>query len=248
MSGNNVLEQLFLAKDYFLKRQDLFDDMANAKAKYDNIESFRNGSTVMLFLLFVGFVIYCWKCFLPFGRWFLNDLESVVAFFNKLRTMMPQILVFILWLVLVPVIFLGFYLLIMVIVLIISSIIKSIITGPSIKRQIQIIDEKMDEIAAYYNQYENVMGETCPVPLERCHPFLIEQIIGMISSKRAESIKEAINLIIQDEHNQKIANLAEQQLLQLEQANYYLKAISKNTKKIANDTSAIKWNTFFNNF
>ena len=128
--------------------------------------------------------------------------------------------------------FLGFYLLIMVIVLIISSIIKSIITGPSIKRQIQIIDEKMDEIAAYYNQYENVMGETCPVPLERCHPFLIEQIIGMISSKRAESIKEAINLIIQDEHNQKIANLAEQQLLQLEQANYYLKAISKNTKRL----------------
>ena len=101
----------------------------------------------------------------------------------------------------------------MVIVLIISSIIKSIITGPSIKRQIQIIDEKMDEIAAYYNQYENVMGETCPVPLERCHPFLIEQIIGMISSKRAESIKEAINLIIQDEHNQK--------LLILQNNNYY---------------------------
>ena len=68
-----------MAKDYFLKRQDLFDDMANAKAKYDNIESFRNGSNVMLFCCLWGLLFIAGSVF-AFGRWFLNDSESVVAF------------------------------------------------------------------------------------------------------------------------------------------------------------------------
>ena len=61
-----------------------------------------------------------------------------------------------------------------------------------------------DELVAYYNDYPGF----CPVAFEYSHPASIAELMDLIRLRRADTIKEAMNVMIEDIHR---ANLEQSQ-------------------------------------
>jgi hypothetical protein len=240
MSGNYVMARLLTAQQYFSLEQAVFDALSSAAEKRERIEEFRSGNGFISLLGIIGFVVYCWKYFFSFFDWF-TERSTVVnnIFLHIIGSVLPHFLVIILWVVSMFFCFIILYGIGFGIVILGVEMIKKMLTEPFYKRQLAETDKKIEELASIYQKYESNIGDTCPIPFDRCHPVLIGQLIEVILSGRADTVKDAINLIIQDEHNQKMLALGEQQVKNLQQANAYLKEISKNTRSIA-------WNTFWN--
>ena len=60
-----------------------------------------------------------------------------------------------------------------------------------------------NNLNAYYKAYDN-----CPVGFNSCHPETLNKIRRVITSGRADTIKEALNILAQDDHNKTMENLA----------------------------------------
>lgn len=233
-----ILTQLTTAHNYFSMEGKLFDELEMRIGKKEGIENFRNSNYLLSFLGIIGFFVYCWKCFMPIANWFTEESPVINSIFEKIGTVLPSLLVIILWVISMLVFFIIVYFIGAVVVSMFFLNIKIMITEPSYKRQIAHINTKIEEITLVYNSYENTIGEKCPIPFDRCTPSSIVEIIDVVSSSRADSVKEAINIILQDEYNNEMKKLGEQQVDSLNQANIHLKKISKNTRRIA-------WNTFW---
>lgn len=70
------------------------------------------------------------------------------------------------------------------------------------KEKAKNIGQLENEIIAYYEAYEN-----CPIAYEYSYPPALNSIISMISVGRADTVKEAINCMIEDEHNAEMLRL-----------------------------------------
>lgn len=233
-----VTDRLLQANGYFSQHQPLFDSIEKNGDKLAQIERFRQGSTLTTLLGVAGFLFYCWKIAPPMANSYFegNFISDPLAEFLG-RYMGPGWVVLIALVVAIALFFLIFFAAMVLVALVISTI-KDRMTAPAKKAAESALDSTMEQLFAAYQGYAQAAGDDCPVPFDRCHPVLIRQLMGMIQSGRADTVKEAINLVLQDEHNQRMEQMSAQQLGELRQANSYLRQIEKNTSWTA-------WNTMW---
>ena len=101
-----------------------------------------------------------------------------------------------------PALFVGIVLLILGICLIASRSNKVSNAQKAVKDSVKRMEQIAQELAVHYNNYGY-----CQVGLEYTFPRTIEQIYEVIRQGRADTIKEAMNLIIYDEHNAEMERL-----------------------------------------
>ena len=72
----------------------------------------------------------------------------------------------------------------------------------TVDESVKRMEEIGQELAAHYNNYGY-----CPVGLEYTFPRTLEQIYEVVRQGRADTIKEAMNQIVYDEHNAEMERL-----------------------------------------
>lgn len=192
----DTTERLATAKGYFGQKQALFDALAVSAQKCDSIERFRSSSTLMTILAIVGLVVYCWKAFLPFSHWFFEESPAIEGFFDMLSEQIHVGLVVVLWLIAMLVCYVLIYIAALLVVGILLMQIKTLCTAATHKRHSALVDQHIEALAEHYSHYKDALKDDCPVPFERCHPALIEQLQAIVLAGRADTVKEAINILL----------------------------------------------------
>lgn len=237
-TNQSVTDRLLQARGYFSAQQSLFDSIAKQSQKLESIERFRNVGTGFGLLILIGFVVYCWKCFLPMGDYYAEQSPLFTSLLEWLRSVLSVGWALLAFLAIGLVLFLGIYFVGAVLATGVWMGVKSAMTAPAKTKAQTQLTQALEALAAHYQQYKAELGDDCPVPFDRCHPGLIGQLLDTIACGRADTVKEAINVIVQDEHNQRMEQMGAQQVQQLQQANAYLRQIQSNTSWTA-------WNTFW---
>lgn len=100
-----------------------------------------------------------------------------------------------------------------------------------INRMKQINGSVVSELEDYYLKYKEANGNDCPVSFPNTHPNDLRKIESTIVEGRADSIKEAINVILQDNRNSRIQKQLEELQKDASKSALYSKiaAISSNT-------------------
>lgn len=92
--------------------------------------------------------------------------------------------------------------------------------------------ELTDELYQYYCGYVN-----CPIGPEYTNPSNLAVVQRTIVSGRADTIKEALNLLVEDAHRDKMENLASQTAQYAQQAAQYAQQTAANSEKIRRNTA-----------
>lgn len=92
--------------------------------------------------------------------------------------------------------------------------------------------ELSDELYKYYCKYTN-----CPVGPEYTNPSNLMVVQRTIISGRADTIKEALNLLVEDAHREKMENLASQTAQYAQQAAVYAQQTAANSDRIRRNTA-----------
>lgn len=240
MLNEGLILELNNAKEYFNSKREVFDKYEQYLGNKEGIERFREGGCLISILGFVGFFVYCWKCFEPFRIWFMENSTTVQKIFNSIRgwfdkeSLFGDFFIVVFWFLSWIICYIVLYIALLFLLAVSVQIIKRIITIPAYKKNIAKIDNTFNELTNIYNEYERTTGRCCPVPFDRSHPEAIKEITEIINSNRADSVKDAINIIISDQHNSKMEVIGKARLEQEKIRNKHLKKISK-------DINAIKW-------
>ncbi len=104
----------------------------------------------------------------------------------------------------------------------------------------QEYDQLRQELQDYYNAYTN-----CPIGIEYTHPDDIENILDIVRSGRATRISDAINVIIDDIHKEKVEQSAREAARNSAEAAYLARKASKNASKAADSASRAEWNSYW---
>lgn len=110
--------------------------------------------------------------------------------------------------------------------------------GLKSKRRNQLVEytnkyyELSDELYQYYCGYNN-----CPIGPEYTNPTNLMVVQRTIISGRADTIKEALNLLIEDAHREKMENLASKTAQYAQQAAVYAQQTAANSQKIRRNTA-----------
>lgn len=103
--------------------------------------------------------------------------------------------------------------------------------------------ELSDELYQYYCGYEN-----CPIGPEYTNPSNLAVVQRTIVSGRADTIKEALNLLVEDAYRDKMENLASQTAQYAQQAAQYAQQTAVNSDKIRRNTGVTAVFTIANYF
>lgn len=234
----NICSRLLQAQKYFEERQQFFDGITNASKMLADTHRIREGNTGIKFWRWFGFIVYCWQCFLPMATSYFEGnavSEPIRKFCSKLvGPGFAELLVGPIGAVLFLTIYFGSF----GIIAMLWRKFKIWLTAQGLVDLEHQLNTAVEALGNEYQNYRDNTGDDCPVPFDRCHPILIRQLLEMIQRGRADTVKEAINMVLQDEHNQRMEQMSAQQLAQQQQANAYLTEIQANTMWTA-------WNTFW---
>ena len=87
--------------------------------------------------------------------------------------------------------------------------------------------ELSDELYDYYCKYNN-----CPIGPEYTNPTNLAVVKRTIISGRADTVKEALNVLVEDAHREKMENIAAQTAQYAQQAAQYAQQTADNTDSI----------------
>ena len=98
------------------------------------------------------------------------------------------------------------------------------------------ISDTTESLKKHYEKYKN-----SPVSFEFSDPVYVECFINLLMNGRADSIKEAINIFMDDYHKQQVLQIHEQIAISAKSAAI---AASNAARSAANAASAARWNKF----
>lgn len=131
------------------------------------------------------------------------------------------------------------YLLASVILPIVIPIRRKKQTTQKIKNLEKEADELAEKVVAHYNSYN---GE-CPIGLEFYNLPSLDEIRNIITSGRANTIQQALNLMLDDRHKESVEQRLSQTLDAAETAASYAKDAAENSKAAARSAEKAYWNT-----
>ena len=232
----SILRKESLAKigdmiSYFGKKEDLYNALTNCVNEIEHPRRVRYskekgtlqiviGGLLMLFSFPITLALYCLIAVL------CEHFTGNAEYFNEEQSTVILISVFASLLVL------GLILLIIGIVRHVKSgNTKRQERGDYINGMKQINSSIVSELEDYYLKYKEANGNDCPVSFPNTHPNDLRKIEATIAEGRADSIKEAINVILQDNRNSQIQKQLEELQKHASKSALYSKiaAISSNT-------------------
>ncbi len=230
------------AYEYFNSKRAVFETLAKQENNILKIIDFQNSFKFKKAIFIIGLILF-WiltvdlyddiAIFIGFAGFMQGHLDSLMnSDFNFIRLILVLLLVALAYLPLFII-----YTVIFNFGIKLYKKLKVALSQKSLGKYGGIYNECVEELKNHYMNYEVLNGEKSPIPFNRSHPELIMQIINIVNFGRADSVKEAINVIIQDEHNQYMQDMQKQQLMQLN-------GINRTLNKIESNTSWIAWNTF----
>jgi len=122
-----------------------------------------------------------------------------------------------------------------VVVIIIALFIRKNINRKMTNNQ---INDTYELLKRHYERFEN-----CPIGIAFSDPHIIMQLIHLIEIRRADSIKEAVNVYVEDVHRREVLSIQQQIAMNAERA---ANEASRAASNAADAASATRWNTTMN--
>lgn len=199
---NVLIEQLLSAKDYFLPKIDQYNQLIlieeDVKKYKRSINNFSKSKPMVFLHIFSGFLIF----------YFLMSIASQISFINENIHLMKilMICIFIMGVIGTPILATkNFH----------RSKAKKI---GAIEKKIENLEDERKNILSDLNIHYKDFEHKGLIPFSYSFPVSIDILLEYITSYRANTVSEAINLYLDDVHKQNM-EASQQQLLHASRQN-----------------------------
>lgn len=172
------IREIHRTLDYFLEKSQVYDKYEQLQKQLRYLRKSMFPSMIVgIIMLFIGFI------------WFTLPLyETKIVYIQYFFSNLPLLLAILFMIIWLWPIMAGIFL-----------VIFSIVSGIGRKRKLRAKTPKLAAVAKELTEYYDSFGE-CIIEAEYTNPRILERILGILESEKAETAEEATDIMIKNAH------------------------------------------------